>query len=219
MRDDDLIDVLAADLKPIRRVSAPLAATFVWIAAAACLLAVAIGLSHVRTDLGSWMLRRNTIMEVSFAALTAVMSAHALFQLAIPGRNPAWTVAPVCCALAWVALLGVGCWHDLARLGWIGMPYESSPGCLTFITGFGTPILLMTLFMARHALLLRPFPVALLAALAAAACADAGLVVVDHPHAAATTLLWHGGAGLLLAALAVSCGPWWMRRTASVMPH
>lgn len=212
MGGDNLISILAADLKPVRRVPGPLRATLIWIAAASGIMAIAIGLSHIRPDLGSIVMQRSTVQEVSIAALTAVLSAFAVFQLAIPGRSLAWAVPPLLSGLGWVALLGVGCWHDLAVLGWHQLPRETSVDCLTFIAGFGTPILLMTLFLARHALLLRPVAVALLAALAASACADAGLVVVDHPHAAATTLLWHGGAGLLLAGLAALLGPWWMTR-------
>lgn len=212
MEGDDLIRILAADLAPVRRVARPWRSTLIWAAGASLILGAGIGLSHVRPDLLPTLLQADTAKEVAVAAITALLSAFAAFQLAIPGRSPLWAVPPTLGGLAWVALLGVGCWHDLALRGTLGIENETSPTCLTFIASFGTPVLLMTLFLARHALLLRPVPVALLAGLAASAWADFGLVVVDHPHAPATTLIWHGGAGLFLAGMAVVLGPWWMRR-------
>lgn len=214
MNGDDLIKALATDLRPIRPVTPPHVAMLIWIAGAALILAAGIGVSHVRSDLLQTLSRPDTAAEAAIAATTALLSAFAAFQRAIPGRAPLWALPPVLGAIAWLALLGFGCLRDLAVLGLLTVDNEMSPTCLIFIAGFGTPVLLMTLALARHALPLNPLPVVLLAALAAAASADLGLVAIDHPHAAATTLIWHGGAGLFLAAMAVMAGPWWMRRAA-----
>ena len=212
MREDDLTLILAANLTPVRKVAGPLVSSLRWMGGAALILAVGVGLSRIRPDFAASIAQRETLIEVSIAGITAWLAAFATFQLAVPGRDRRWALPPAICAGGWLALQGFGCWRDLAAFGFAGIDREMSPSCLVFIAGFGTPVLLLTLYLARHAVLLRPMPVALLAGLASAGVADAGLVLVDHPHAVATTLIWHGGASLVLTGIALLAGPGWMRR-------
>ena len=209
---DALIAALSTGLRPVRRAASPLAMTGLWTLAAAAILAASSGLFRYRADLLPWLMSGEDAPELILAALTALLAAHATFQSAIPGRDRRWMLAPVAAGVCWIAVLGLGCWNDLVAHGTVSFQRETSPSCLMFIAAFGTPILLVTLWLARHAVVLRPGPVTLLAGLAAAAAADVGLGLVDHPHAALTTLVWHGGAAGTLMGLAAVLGPWWMRR-------
>lgn len=213
MDDDPMIAALASGLKPVRPVMRPLPATAIWLMATSAILTGGALASHVRPDLGIALAGTETLARACLSVATACLAAFAAFQLAIPGRGIRWFLPAVLGALAWLVLTGIGCRREFAMLGGFAALHERDPSCLTFIAGFGLPILLLTLTMARHGLWSRPVPVALLAGLAASAGADAGVVVVDHPHAALATLIFHGGAAMVLAAIAVVAGPWWMRMT------
>ena len=69
-----------------------------------------------------------------------------------------------------------------------------------------TPMLLVMLLLVRHAGVLRPVPTAALAVLSAAGLSSAAVSLVHGQESAALTLLWHGGAVLLLCALAALSG-------------
>ncbi len=210
---DALIAALAAGLRPVRRVASPGAATGVWTLAAVAILAASSGLFRIRPDFLPWLLSGEDAPELILAAATALSAAFAVFQSAIPGRDRRWMLPPVIAGLGWIGVLGAGCWNGFMLSGTVSLQKETSLSCLLFIAAFGTPILLVTLWLARHAVMGRPWPVTLLAGLAASAAADVGLGLVDHPHAALTTLVWHGGAAVAVMGLAAVLGPWWMRRS------
>ena len=213
MPSDDLIGALTADLRPVRRVASPAAATLLWAAVSAAILGAAISLSTARPNFSAWLMSGDDKPELAIAAATALLASFAAFQLAIPGRDRRWAVLPAIAGFGWLTWIGVGCWNDLTMQDAVGL--QPSPSCFAFIAIFGTPVLLLTLYLTRHAAVLRPWPVALLAGLAASASADVGLAFVDHPHAPIITLVWHGAAALLLTGSAVALGPWWMRRCAA----
>ncbi len=213
MKGDELIRLLADDLRPVRRTMPPWAATCVWFGLALLVVSAGVIVSHTRPDLHDWVARTDVRAELVAAGMTSVLAAFSGFQLAIPGRRSLWIVPPLLAATAWLTIAGAGCLHDFQAGGEVWSHQHADLDCIKFIVGFGTPVLLITLFLARHALLSSPLPVTLLAALAAAGAADVGLVVADHPHAAAATLIWHGGAALILMGIGTLIGSAWMRRT------
>ena len=211
MDEERLIRILRNRLRPVRRVASPWRSSTIWTIGTLMILALGISLSHVRPDLVDWAGQLRTWAELAIAAGTAASAACAACHAAIPGRDPRWTIPPVLGCIAWLAFLGIGCLAPIDQSE-ADIVCASNLSCLTFIVAFGTPVLMLTLFLARDALLLYPMRVAVLGGIAAAASADAAVGVVDHPHGAAATLVWHGGAALLLALVAAVCGPWWMRR-------
>ena len=74
----------------------------------------------------------------------------------------------------------------------------TSFACARFIIGFGVPMTLGMLWLARHGALVRPVAVASMAGLAAAAMASIGLTLLHHLDAAAMVLVWHGGSVLIV---------------------
>ncbi len=146
------------------------------------------------------------------AAAAGMLAGFAAFQLALPDRDGRWALLPVPAALGWLATMGWGCAQDVARLGPEALRLTTSFPCLAFVTGIGTPLTLVVLWLARHAALVRPGPVAALGGLSAAALASVGLTLVHHLDAAAMVLAWHGIAVLIVTALVSLAGPWLMRR-------
>ena len=114
----------------------------------------------------------------------------------------AWLALPP--ALAWFAGMGWGCLAE-ARAGTLAFGLESWH-CALMITVVSTPMLLVMLLLVRHAGVLRPVPTAALAVLSAAGLSSAAVSLVHGQESAALTLLWHGGAVLLLCALAALSG-------------
>ena len=122
----------------------------------------------------------------------------------MPGRSPGWAWLALPPALAWFAGMGWGCLAE-ARAGTLAFGLESWH-CALMITVVSTPMLLVMLLLVRHAGVLRPVPTAALAVLSAAGLSSAAVSLVHGQESAALTLLWHGGAVLLLCALAALSG-------------
>jgi hypothetical protein len=214
MRSEDMITRLSAGLRPVRRVWHPALATAAWIVAAGLVIAAGVAWFGFRPDLRARLAAGFDLPALLAAAATALLAAFAAFQLALPDRDRRWALLPLPAAAAWLATIGWGCLADVARLGWEGLRLTTSFPCFAFITGFGVPLTLLILFLARHAAWMRPGPVAALGGLSAAALASVGLTLVHYLDAAAMVLVWHGLSVLLVMALARAVGPRVMRAEA-----
>jgi hypothetical protein len=209
MRTDDLISQLSAGLEPVRRVMAPWRAALAWLGFAALLVGIAVAWSGLRHDIATRLMVMEEQVNLAAALATGIAAAFAAFLLALPDRSPRWGLLPVPFAVLWVSGLGLGCLRDLAETGSLGM--GTSFGCMRFILGFGVPLTVAMLWMARHGALVRPGPVAALGGLAAAAVASVGLSLVHHLDAAAMVLVWHGGSVALVTLVSWLWGPRAMR--------
>jgi hypothetical protein len=209
MRTDDLIAQLSIGLTPVRRVMPPWRAALAWLAFAALVLGATIAWSGFRHDIAQHLMVMEEQLNLAAALATGIAAALAAFHLALPDRSPRWALLPVPFAAIWVSGLGWGCLQDLVDHGSLGM--GTSFGCMSFIVGFGVPLTAVMLWMARHAALIRPGPVAALGGLAAAAIASVGLSLVHHLDTAAMVLVWHGGSVALMMATAWMWGPRAMR--------
>jgi hypothetical protein len=214
MRSEDMITRLSAGLRPVRRVWHPALATAAWTVAAGLVIAAGVAWFGFRPDLKARLAAGFDLPALLAAAATGLLAAFAAFQLALPDRDRRWALLPLPAAAAWLATMGWGCLADVARLGWEGLRLTTSFPCLAFIAGFGVPLTLLILFLARHAAWMRPGPVAALGGLSAAALASVGLTLVHYLDAAAMVLVWHGLSVLLVTALARAIGPRVMRAEA-----
>jgi hypothetical protein len=197
MRTDELIGQLTAGLTPVRRVMNPSASAALWLALAAALVGVGVAASGFRHDIAERLMLPEERINLAAATLTGVTAAVAAFRLALPDRSPRWALLPLPFAALWLSGMGWGCLRDFAANGFPAL--ETSFECMGFIVGFGVPLTGAMLWMARHAALIRPRPVAALGGLAAAAVASVGLSLVHHLDAAAMILIWHGGSVALVA--------------------
>lgn len=175
-----LIQNLAADLRPVRRLRPPGLRALAWLAVVA---ASGAGLASI-SDVGAVRDRLTAVPDMWLAlagsAATAVLAALAAFQLGLPDRRPAWALLPLPTALLWLGASGLGCLR-----GWV-LPnvHPASLGdtmdCLAFILGLSVPLSVLLVLMLRRAATLQPDLTAAMAGLAAAAAA-ATLLVLVHP--------------------------------------
>jgi hypothetical protein len=203
MSTDRLIEALAAEAQPVRPLAPPAARALTTLVA---LVLAGAALVLWRGDLAGLSARyagREALMLAEMAAMlaTALAAVTGAFFLAVPGRSRGWLLAPLPPFAAWLALSGVGCWQDVARLGRAGWGLGHGGECLLFILAaslaVGTP-LLWRLSRARP---IDALPVALLGGLGAAALA-ALLLQFFHPFGlTALDLGLHFGAVLAVAAL------------------
>jgi hypothetical protein len=201
-----LIDRLGTELAPVRRLLPP------WLRAAGWLLVVAVIAVALLMYYGDTrMLQRlGGAPDLAWAALgavaTAISSAWAAFSLGVPGRRAAWAWLPLPGALLWIGASGLGCLRTwLAPDTSIATLHQSSD-CLVFIISFSVPLSALLILMLRRACPLRPVLTAVLIGLASAA-ASASLLEIFHPYdAAATDLLTHAAAVVIVVAVNAAMG-------------
>lgn len=202
MQTEELIGRLTAELRPVRRLGPPVRQAALWLALAAAAIALAAAHYGFRNDIAARMHLPHEVAQWVASVAAGIMAAVAAAMLARPDRSWRWALLPVPAMAAWVASLGLGCVADLARMGPAALAMGTSWGCLRFIMLLGVPLTAALLVLLRHAGPVRPVPVLLLGGLASAALCSAGLSLFHHIDAALMVLLWHGGAALLLVAVA-----------------
>jgi hypothetical protein len=207
MRSEDLIANLASGLRPVRRVWHPALSTAVWVLLAMAVIGGGVAWFGFRHDLAQRLAGGFDLPQLLAALTTGLLAAFAAFQLALPDRDRRWALLPLPAAGAWLATMGWGCLADLARHGPEAWRLTTSFPCLAFITGFGLPLTVAILWLARHAAPLRPGPVAALGGLSAAALASVGLSLVHYLDAALMVLVWHGMAMSVVTLVASLVGP------------
>jgi hypothetical protein len=190
-RYDPLIQELAADLVPVRRLWSPAARTLGWlgtVAVAAVVLASIYGAGIMLHRLAAvpdmWL-------AVVGSTLTAVLAAFAAFHLSLPGAKPTWILLPLPGALLWIAASGAGCLRTWLVPDTHAASFGEVKDCLLFIVSMSVPLSLLLIVMLRRAYSLRPNLTAAVGGLAVAAAA-ATLLNFCHPYdATATDLLVH----------------------------
>src|SRR5271156_25356 len=197
--NDCLVEALAADLTPVRRLAPPSLRVLFWLAIVA---AIAIALAMF-CDLGAVTRRLTAAPDLWFAAagslLPAVLAAVAAFQLSLPDRKPVWALLPLPAAVLWIGASGIGCLRGVAEThpAWL----DESERCLTFILGISIPLSILLIVMLRMGCSLRPNLTAIVGGLACASAA-ATLLNFVHPYdAAASDLAVHACAvGIVILA-------------------
>jgi hypothetical protein len=203
---DRLIQGLASDLTPVRRLPSPAKRALLWlafVAAIALLLATFADLSALRHRL---MAEPDMWLAVTGSTLTAALAAFAAFKLSLPDSPRTWALLPLPPAALWIFASGMGCLR-----GWF-VP-ETHPAdmnemrdCLMFILALSLPLSALLFAMLRQGYPLQPGLTAAVAGLAAASAA-ATLLNFFHPFdAAATDLAVHGFAVALVIIAARSLG-------------
>ncbi len=195
-----LIQELATDLRPVRRLRPPGLRALAWLAVAGASMA---GLAAI-SDLGSVRARLVAVPDMWLAlagsAVTAVLAAWAAFQLGLPDRRPAWALLPLPAAVLWLAASGLGCLRSWTLPGVHPASLSDTVDCLAFILGLSLPLSALLVLMLRRAATLQPGLAAAMAGLASAAAAATLLTVVHPFDASAVDLAVHVGAVLAVVA-------------------
>lgn len=203
-----LVDELAADLKPVRRVARPLVSAALWLAV---VLAFAIGLAAF-ADLKAMghrlMAAPDMWLAVVGSTLTAVLAAVAAFEVDLPDRSPWWGLLPLPAFALWIGASGTGCARSWLVPGTQTASMAETMDCLRFIVALSVPLSGLIFLMLRRGYSLYPSLTGGLAGLAVASAA-ATLLNFFHPFdAAVTDLAVHAAA----VGLVVTVNNWVGRR-------
>jgi hypothetical protein len=175
---DDLIESLAAQLQPVRRMSAPPLRALSWLAVVSAIgLVVIVRYANMSVFMHRMQVPR-IALECVGSSLTALTAVFAAFELSVPGRSSRWAWLPLLPFLLWLGASGVGCLHN-------GSGLHETPGaegipCFIFIAGVSVPLALALFWMLRRARPIAPLPVAIFGTLGVAAAA-ASLLQFFHP--------------------------------------
>jgi hypothetical protein len=157
-----LIERLAAEARPVRRLRPPGWRAMLWLAAAGVVIALAIGLF---SDLPLFMQRAQSARldwEMAGILLAGVLAVVAAFHLSLPDRSGLWALLPLPPLGVWLASMGYNCYQHWFTDGWA---LGSSWDCLKFIIGASVPLGGTLFFLLRRAAPLAPVRVAALGGL------------------------------------------------------
>jgi len=200
-RTSDLIDLLVADAKPVRRLRHPAARASCWLLFAALVMFL-VGLAHgVRADLAVKLNQPLFVISVAAAMATGILAAMGAFLASVPGMSRHWLLLPAPASLVWVATLGYGCLTHWVSIGPEGMSPGETARCFATLVLVGMPLSLVMLIMLRHVARLSPGPVAMTGSLAVAAITAVALSILHPLDATAMILLWNLGVAALYLSL------------------
>jgi hypothetical protein len=208
LNTESLIAELASGLGPVRRLPGPGTQAMRWLALALICAALA-AFTQSMVMAGRFNLRLGLPMnnwQAGLSLLTGVGALLAAAFLAHPDRSRRWLLLPLLPLAAWLGFLG---WHwagDVAGMGSVALRPGMDWACVTTILSVGLPLAAVQYRALRHAGAMRPTPVLLLGALAAAALCSTATSLVHPVRAAATILTWHGAAALMLMLLGAVLG-------------
>jgi hypothetical protein len=166
-----LIERLAGDAQPVRRLRPPPLRAAIWLGAVTAALLAAI---LAFADLGIFARRAadaKLALELTGTALTGVLATLAAFELSLPDRARGWMLLPLPGLALWIASSGYSCWRHWLAYGPEGWEVGESWSCLRFILGASLPLGASLILVLRRARPLAPLPAALMGGLGVAAIA------------------------------------------------
>ena len=197
----DLIESLAADAVPVRRLRHPALRAGTWLLLAAIivlLLGVELG---PRADIGERLRQPVFLLGLASSALTGVLAAIAAFMISLPDRSRAWLLLPAPPLIFWLSAIGYQCLTAWVRIGPDGIELGETARCFAtlFLTSF--PLSLTLLVMLRHAAALGSRETVMTGALAVAGIAATAISLLHDLDATILILMLNFGIAAVLVAL------------------
>jgi hypothetical protein len=175
-----LIDRLAIELRPVRRLASPWRRAVLWLGASLWLA----GLFALFADWHALAARlmHTPDLGLAFAGglTTSVLAAIAAFMTSVPGRSALWAVLPLPPLCVWLGASSAGCLRLTAAPFTKAEPHMHSMVCIYFIVLVAVPLATLLMLQLRRACPLRPGLTAALGGLASAGAA-ATLLALVHP--------------------------------------
>jgi hypothetical protein len=197
----DLIESLAANAAPVRRLRPPLARAALWLALAiAILVLLAIG-RGVRPDIADRLRQWVFLVGLAAALLTGVLASIAAFLVSLPDRPLRWLLLPAPAAAVWAATIGYGCLTNWISLGPDGIEMGESLRCFSTLAMTSVPLSVALVFMLRHAAPIRPTSVTMMGGLAVAGMAAAALSLFHDLDATIMVLIFNLGTAAAMVGL------------------
>jgi hypothetical protein len=202
----DLIEALAANAAPVRRLRPPLSRATLWLSVAAVIL-VLLAVSHgARPDLAQRLREPSFVASIFASLLTGILAAIASFLVSLPDRSRGWLLLPLPALVVWLSTIGYGCLTAWVDIGADGLRAGEAARCFATLVLTSVPLSLLMFVMLRHAAPLRPLPVALTGSLAVAGMTASALTLFHAFDATVMILMWNLGSAALLVALGTFLG-------------
>ncbi len=199
MNTEELIDSLAADLKPVWRLMG-------WLVVSVPVTVLMVAAMRLRPDIDAKLAEPVFLTQELASLITALMAGWAALVTCIPGE-PRWKLwAPVAPLAVWMASLGRQCWDEWVRLGLTGMEFHSDLMCLPAIAMTGAVPALAIVFAIRRGARLHTPSAVLWGSLASAALANVGLRLFHMEDAALMVIVWQFGSVVLFTTVLTLCG-------------
>ena len=189
----DLIDLLAANLTPVRRLRPPMARAATWLALAAVIVALLAIAQGLRPDIATRLRQSGFVMSLGGALMTGVLATIAAFMLSLPDRSRLWIVLPAPPLALWLSSIGYQCLTDWVSLQPGGITLGETARCFATLVLTSLPLSLALLLMLRYAAPLRPTSVIFTGSLAVAAITAVALSLFHGADATAMILMWNLG--------------------------
>jgi hypothetical protein len=196
-----LIDLLTANLTPVRRLRSPIVRAATWLALAAVIVALLAIAQGLRPDIVACLRRSGFVMSLGGALLTGVFATIAAFMLSLPDRSRSWIVLPAPSLVYWLATVGYQCLTDWISIQPGGITLGETARCFATLVLTGFPLSLALLLMLRYAAPLRPTSVILTGSLAVAAITAVALSLFHSGDATIMILMWNLGTACLFVGL------------------
>jgi hypothetical protein len=202
MKTEDLIDGLARDIQPVRRLWNPWFRATVWVAATSVYLAAMAAITSPPGRLVSGFADLRFSLEQLAAAILGLTAGAAALGIVVPGRSFRILIAPIVAATLWLAIVVAGGVQDALRYGATGIPIQTDWPCVAAIVVGGALPAVALAYMLRRGAPLTPGLTLALAALSAASLANVSACLVRPHDTSVTVLLWHGSTLLLVCTIA-----------------
>jgi hypothetical protein len=209
LHTDRLIQQLAADTAPVRRLPAPWRRAAIWFAIALPYVAAvmlvhseSVSLIHsgsMPVDLSRMLVDRQFIIEELAILATAITAVLAAFYSVVPGTDRRILLIPLLPLTIWLVSLGAGCARDWIRLGAKGLTLRADWACLPPAMLIGIVPVLAIVIMLRRGAPLYPRTTLAVGTLAAAALGNFALRIYHVGDVSIVLLVWHFGAVVVLS--------------------
>ncbi len=197
----DLINALAANATPVRRLRPPLTRAACWLLLAALIL-VLVAIGHgIRPDLAQRLQQPPFVTGMLASLLTGILAAIASFLVSLPDRSRLWLLLPAPALVVWISIIGYGCLTNWVSVGPEGVHLGETARCFATLVLTGLPLSLAMLVMLRYAAPLRPTAVTLAGSLAVAAVTATALSLFHDLDASVMILTWNLGTAALIVGL------------------
>lgn len=206
MTTQDLIEALAANLMPVRRLWPPPLRAAGWLLFAAFVV-VLVGISQgPRPDLPQRLQDPSFVANVVGALLTGIFAALGAFMVSLPDRSRFWLLLPVPPLVLWVSTIGYQCLTNWVSFGPNGIGLGETAQCFATLGLTSLPLSFAMLIMLRYAAPLRPVGVCLMASLAVAAITATALSLFHPLDATVLILAWNLGTAFVLVGVGGAYG-------------
>ncbi|AJY27229.1 hypothetical protein BTM_6175 (plasmid) [Burkholderia thailandensis 34] len=194
-----LIEALATDLRPVRRLFPPALRLLGWLAVSVPAVAAIVAWEGVRGDLAIRFAEPAFLTEQAAAVATALVAGWAALAGCIPGTARWKLWLPMAPVSLWIASLGHQCRSEWVRVGTAGLSFHPDWMCLPNIAVISALPAIAIVMAIRRGARLDTAPV-LWGSLAAAALANAALRLFHAEDAALMVIVWQFGSVVLFTA-------------------